>query len=167
MKVSIVKDMVFPVVMYRYESWIIKKAEHQRIDAFKLWSWRRHLRVPWTVRRSNQPCKANQPWIFIGRTDAEAEVPIVWPADAKSWHWKRPWCSERLGTGGIEGGRGWDGWMVSLTQWRWVWVNCRRQWRTGKLGMLQYMGSQRIRPDLATEQQQQHRCKTTELEKCS
>ena len=53
-KVHIVKAMVFPVVTYRYESWTIKKAEHQRIDAFKLWCWRRLLRVPWTARRSNQ-----------------------------------------------------------------------------------------------------------------
>ena len=53
-KVHIVKAMVFPVVIYRYESWTIKKAEHQRIDAFQLWCWRRLLRVPWTARRSNQ-----------------------------------------------------------------------------------------------------------------
>ena len=54
-KVHLVKAMVFPVVMYEYESWTIKKTEHQRIDAFELWCWRRLLRVPWTVRRSNQP----------------------------------------------------------------------------------------------------------------
>ena len=53
-KICIVKAMVFPIVMYKCESWIIKKAEHQRIDAFKLWCWRRLLRVPWTARRSNQ-----------------------------------------------------------------------------------------------------------------
>ena len=53
-KVRLVKAMVFPVVMYGYESWTVKKAEHQRIDAFKLWHWRRLLRVPWTARRSNQ-----------------------------------------------------------------------------------------------------------------
>ena len=75
--------MVFPVVTYRCESWTIKKAEYWRIDAFKLWCWRRLLRVHWTARRSNQPIlKGNQPWIFIGRTDAE--TPIFWPPDAKS-----------------------------------------------------------------------------------
>ena len=75
--------MVFPVVIYRCESWTIKKAEYWRIDAFKLWCWRRLLRVHWTARRSNQPIlKGNQPWIFIGRTDAE--TPIFWPPDAKS-----------------------------------------------------------------------------------
>ena len=71
-KVRLVKAMVFPVVMYGCESWTIKKAECQRIDVFKLWCWRRVLRVPWTARRSNQSNKGNQPRIFIGRTDVEA-----------------------------------------------------------------------------------------------
>ena len=74
-KVCIVKVMVFPVVMYGYESWTIKKAECQRTDAFELWCWRRLLRVPWTARRSNQSIlKEINP---IGRTDAEAEAPIL------------------------------------------------------------------------------------------
>ena len=68
--------MVFLVVMYVCESWTIKNAEHRRIDAFELWCWRRLLRVPWTASRSNQPL------IFIGRTDAEAEAPVLWPPDA-------------------------------------------------------------------------------------
>ena len=80
-KVHIVKAMVFPVVMYECESWTIKKAEHRRIDVFELWCWRRLLRVPWTEKRSNP--KGNQSWIFIGRTDAEA--PVLWPPDVKSW----------------------------------------------------------------------------------
>ena len=82
-KIHIVKAMVFPVVMYGCESWTIKKAEHWRIDAFKLWCWRRLLRSLWTARRSKpvNP-KGNQPWIFIGRSDAEA--PIIWPPDVKS-----------------------------------------------------------------------------------
>ena len=85
-KVHLVKAMVFPVVMYGCEIWTIKKAECQRINAFELWYWRRLLRVPWTARRSNPSIlKENQPWIFIGRTDAEAEAPILWPSDAKSW----------------------------------------------------------------------------------
>ena len=73
--------MVFPVVMYGCESWTIKKAEHQKIDAFELWCWRRLLRVPWAARRSNQSILKE---IFIGRMDAEAEAPILWPSDAKS-----------------------------------------------------------------------------------
>ena len=69
--------------------------------------------------------KGNQPWIFIGRTDAEAEAPIPWPSDAKSRLVGKDWCWERLKTG--EGDkRGWDGWMASLTQWTWIWANSRR-----------------------------------------
>ena len=91
--------------MYRCESWTIKKAEHWRTDAFELWCWRRLLRVPWTARRSNQfVLKEIQSWIFIGRTDVEAETPIVWPSDAKNWLiWKDPdagkdWRPEEKGT---------------------------------------------------------------------
>ena len=82
-KIHIVKAMVFPVLIYRCESWIIKKAEHWRTDAFKLWCWRKLLRVPWTAREIKpvNP-KGNQPWLFIGRTDAEA--PILWPSNGKS-----------------------------------------------------------------------------------
>ena len=77
--------MVFPLVMYGCESWTVKKAERQRIDAFELWCWRRLLRVPWTARRSNQPHpKGDQSWVFTGRTDAEAETPILWLPHAKS-----------------------------------------------------------------------------------
>ena len=86
-RVHLVKAMVFPVVMYGCESWIIKKAENRRIDAFELWCWRRLLRVPWTARRSNQSIlKEINPEInqFIGRTDAEDETPIFWPPDVKS-----------------------------------------------------------------------------------
>ena len=77
--------MVFPVVMYRCESWTIKKAELRRIDAFELWCWRILLRVPWTQRRLNQSIlKEVSPELFIGRTDAEAKAPTLWPPDAKS-----------------------------------------------------------------------------------
>ena len=84
-KVHLVKAMVFPVVMYGCECWTIRKSEHRRIDAFELWYWRRLLRVSWTARRSNQSIlKEIKSWVFIGRTDAEAETPILWPHDAKS-----------------------------------------------------------------------------------
>ena len=76
--------MVFPVVIYGCESWTIKKAECQKIDAFKLWCWKRLLRVLWTARRSNQSIKEINPEYFIGRTDAEAEAPVFWPPDVKS-----------------------------------------------------------------------------------
>ena len=84
-KVCLVKDMVFPAIKYRRESWTIKKAECQIIDAFELWCWRRLLRFPWTARRSNQSIlKGGQSWVFIGGTDVEAETPVLWPPDAKS-----------------------------------------------------------------------------------
>ena len=90
-KVGLVKVSVSPVVMYGCESCTIKKAEHQRIDAFELWCWKRLLRVPWSARRSNQFPKGNQSWMFIGRTDAEAVTPILWPPDSKSWLiWQDP-----------------------------------------------------------------------------
>ena len=84
-KVCLVKAMVFPVVMYGCESWTVKKAERQRIDAFKLWCWRRLLRVPWDCKEI-QPVhsKGDQPWVFFGRTDAKAETPVLWPSHAKS-----------------------------------------------------------------------------------
>ena len=78
--------MVFPVVMYECESWTIKKAERWRIDAFELWCWRRLLRVPLDCKEI-QPVhpKGDQSWVFIGRTDVEAETPILWAPDVKSW----------------------------------------------------------------------------------
>ena len=83
-KVHLVKALVFPVVMYGCESWTIKKAESQRIDAFELWCWRRLLRVPWSARRPNQSIlKEIDPEQVIGRTDAKAESPILWPPDAE------------------------------------------------------------------------------------
>ena len=84
-KVCLVKAMVFPVVMYGCESWTVKKAEHRRIDAFELWCWRRLLRVPWTGKEI-QPVhsEGDQPWVFFGRNDAEAETPVLWPPHVKS-----------------------------------------------------------------------------------
>ena len=143
----LVKAMVFPVVMYGFESWTIKKAECWRIDAFELWCWRRLLRVPWTARRSNQSIlKKISPEIFIERTNAEAETPVLWPPDAK-----RPWCWEGLKAGGEGDDRGWDNWMASLTRWTWVWINSRSWWWMGKPGVLQSMGSRRVRHDRVTE----------------
>ena len=84
-KARLVKAMVFPVVMYGCESWIVKKAERQRMDAFEVWCWKRLLRVPWTARRSNQSIlKEISPGIFFGRSDAEAETPVLWPPHVKS-----------------------------------------------------------------------------------
>ena len=89
-KVRLVKAMVFPVVVYGCESWTVKKAEHRRIYAFELWCWRRLLRVPWIESpldcKEIQPVhsKGDQSWVFIGRTDVEAETPVLWPPHEKS-----------------------------------------------------------------------------------
>ena len=84
-KVHIVKGMVFPIVVYGCESWTIKKGERRRIDAFKLWLWRRLLSLlDFKEVKSVNP-KGNQPWIFIGGTDAEVEAPILWLPDVKNW----------------------------------------------------------------------------------
>ena len=135
-KVCLVKTMFFPVVMYGCESWTIKKAEHWRIDTFELWYWRRLLRVPWTARRSNQSILKEISSGCSGRTDVEAEAPILWPPNAKSWLiWKHPDVG-KVKEGGERGDRGWDGWMASPTQWTWVWVDSGRWWWTGRPGVL-------------------------------
>ena len=103
--------------------------------------------------------KGNQSWIFIGRTDAEAETPILWPPDAKNWLiWKDPGCWERLKAGGERNDRWWDGWMASPTQWMWVWVSSGSWWWTGKPGVLQSMWSQRVGHDWATELNWTNKC---------
>ena len=119
-KIHLVKALVFPLVMYGCESWTIKKAEHRRIDVFELWCWRRLLRVPWTARRSNQSIlKGDQSWVFIGRTDVEAETPILWSPDAKCWLiWKDPdarkdWGQEEKGMTEDEM-LGWHHWLNGL-----------------------------------------------------
>ena len=117
-KVHLVKALVFPVVTYGCGSWTIQKAEHQRIDAFELWCWRRLLRVPWTARRPNQSIlkEISQSWIFIGRTDAEGEAPILCPPDAKNWltgknlDAGKDWGQEEKGTSEDEV-VGWHHWL--------------------------------------------------------
>ena len=115
------------------------------------------LKSPWDCReiRPVNP-KGNQSWIFIRRADAEAEAPILWLPNVKSQLiGKKPWCWERLKEGGE--GVSWerDVWMASLTQWAWVWASSGGWWWTGKPGMLQSMGLQRVGHDWMTEQQQQ------------
>ena len=147
--------------MYGCESWTTEKVEHRRIDAFELWCWI-ILERPLDSREIKpvNP-KGNQSWIFIGKIDTEAEAPILWPPDAKSWlTGKDPdagkdWRQEEKG-----GNRGWHGWMASSAQWTWVWANSGRQRRTGKPGVLQSMGSQRIGQNLVTEQQHRESSQT-------
>ena len=95
--------------------------------------------------------KGDQSWVFIDRTDVEAETPILWPPDVKSWLIWKDSCWERLKAGGEGDDRGWDGWMASPTQWTWVWMNPGNWWWTGRPGVLWFMGSQSFRHDWATE----------------
>ena len=117
-KVHLVKAMVFPVVMYRCESWTIKKAEHWRTDTFKLWCWRRLLRDPWTARRSNESIlkEINSEYSLEGlmlKLKLQYFGHLMGRADSL----EKPWCWERLKAG--EGdNRGWDGWMASPIQWK-------------------------------------------------
>ena len=148
-KVDIVKSMVFPGVMYGCESWIIKKAEHWRIDAFELWFWRRLMRVRWTARRSKQS--------ILEKVNPENSLEGLMLKLKLQYFGhlilcKGPWCWERLRARGEGGDRGWDGWIASLTQWMWIWTNSGRWWRTGKPGMLQSTGLQGGGHDLVTEQ---------------
>ena len=151
-KVCLVKAMVFPVVMYRCESWTVKKAECRRIDAFELWCWRRLLRVPWTARRSNQSMlKEISPGCSLETLMLKLKLQYFAHLMQRADFLKRPWCWERLKAGGEGDDRGWDGWMASLTQWTWVWVNSGSWWWTGRPGVLWFTGSQRVRHDWETE----------------
>ena len=147
-----VKAMVFPAIMYGCESGTIKKVECQRIYAFELWCWRRLLRVPWTARRSNQSIlKAINPEYSLEGLMVKLKLQYFGHLMQKTDSFENTWCWERLKAGGEGDDRGWDGWMASLTQWTWVWASSEHRWWTGKPGMLQTMGSQRVGDDLVTE----------------
>ena len=145
-KVCLVKAMVFPVIMYGCESWTIKQAEHWRIDAFDCGvgedSWEflglRGDPISPCYRRSVLSVHWKD-WCWSWNSNTLA----TWCKDLT--HWKRPWCWERLKAGGEGDDRGWDGWMALLTLWTWVWVDSGSWWWTGRPGMLQFMGLQRVR----------------------
>ena len=142
--VHLVKAMVFPVVMYGCESWTIKKAVCQTIDAFKLWCWRRLLRVLWTAGRSNQSIlKEINPDYSLEGQMLKLKLQYLGHLMQRADSLEKPWCWERLKAGGEGDDRGWDGWMASLTQRTWVWASSGRSSRTGKPGVLQSMGSRR------------------------
>ena len=146
--------MGFPVVIYGCESWTIRKAECRRIDAFELWCWRRLLRVPWTAtaRRSNQSVlREISPEYSLEELMFKLKLPYLATWCEEPTHWKRSWYWERLKVGGEGDNRGWDGWIASLTQWTWVWVNSGSWWWTRKPGILQSMGSQRAGQAWVTE----------------
>ena len=137
--------------MYGCQSWTIKKAEHQRTDAFELWCWRRLLRVPWQGDPTNP-------------SSGRSVLAVHWIDWCWSWnsntlttwceeltHLKRAWCWERLKAGWEGDDRGWDGWMASPSLWTWVWASFRSYRWTGKPGMVQSMGSQIVWHNWATE----------------
>ena len=124
----------------------IKKPEHRKTDAFELWCWRRLLESPLDCKEIKPVnSKWNQSWIFIGRTDAQVETPILWPPDVKNWltgkdpEAGKDWRQEEKGTtkDKMVG-------MASLTQRTWVWASSGSWWWTGKTGVLESMGSQRV-----------------------
>ena len=143
--------MVFPVVRDSCESWAIKKAQCQRIDAFDLWCCRRLSRVPWTSRRSNQSIlKEISPEYSLKGLILKLKLQyfgyLMWRINSM----EKAWCWQRLKAG--EGdNRGWDDWMASPTRWTWVWASSRSWWWTGKPGMLPSMGLQRVGHDWETE----------------
>ena len=151
-KVHLLKAMVFPVVMYGCESWTIKKAEHQRMMLLNCGvgedSWESLGLQGDQTSQSLRKLVLNirwKDWCWSWNSNPLA----TWCEELT--HWKRLWCWERLKAGGEGDGRGWDGWMASPTQWTWVWVNSGSWGWTGKPGILQSMGSQRIGHDWATE----------------
>ena len=147
-KVHLVKAMVFPVVMYGCESWTIKKAECQRIDAFELWCWRRLMIVPWCPRRSNQSILEEiRPECSLEELMLKLKLQyfglLMWRADL----FEKTWCCERLKAGGEGDNRGWDVWMASPT----LWVHSRSWWSTRRPGVLWSIGSWRVGNDWVTE----------------
>ena len=144
-KVCLAKAMVFPVVMYGCESWTVKKAEHWKIDAFELWCWRRLLRVPWTVRRSNQSIlKEISPGCSLEGLMLKLKLQYF-----GDFMWKVDSLENTLMLGGIEGRR-----RRGQQRMRWLdgitnsmdmsWVDSRSWWWTGRPGMLQSMGCKEL-----------------------
>ena len=151
-KVHLVKAMVFPGVMCGCESWTIRKAEHWRMDAFKLWCWRRLLKESLGLQRYQTSQSQRKSVLNIHWKDWcwnwSSNILATWCKELT--YWKRPWCWERLRAGREGDDRGWAGWMASLTQWKCIWVSSRSCWWTGRLGMLRSIELQKLGHDWAT-----------------
>ena len=151
-KICLVKTMIFPVVMYGCESWTIKKDEHWRIDAFELWCWGRLLRVPWTARRSSQSIiKEISPEYSLEGLMLKLKLQYFGHLMQRTDSFEKTLMLGKMKAGGAGDNRGWDGWMAAPAQGTWVWVNSRIWWWTGRPGVLQSTGSQRIGHDWVTE----------------
>ena len=134
----------------------MKKAERRRIDAFELWCWRRLLRVPWTARRSIQSIlKVISPWYSLEGLMLRLKLQYFGDLMRRANSLEKTLMLGKIEGWGEGDDRGWDGWMVSSTQWTWVWVNSRSWWWTGRPGVLWFMGSQRVGHNWATELKQQ------------
>ena len=161
-EVHLVKALVSPVVIWMWE------LDHKESWVLKNWFWTVVLEK---ILESPLDCKEIKPvnpqrnlsWIFFGRTCWSWNTNTLATWCKGLTHWKSPWLWGRLKAGGEGNDRRWDGWMASLTQWTWVWASSGSWWWTGKPGMLQSMGSQRVRHDWMTELN----CKQSELTSCS
>ena len=151
-KVRLVKAIIFPVFMYGCESWTVKRAECQRIDTFELWCWRRLLRVPWTVRISNQSIlKEMSPECSLEGLMLKLKLQHFGHLMQRTDSLEKTLMLGKIEDRRRRDDRGWDGWMASLTRWTWVCVNSGSSWWTGRPGLLQFMGLQRVRHDWAPE----------------
>ena len=120
------------------------------------------LESPLDYKKIQLVHSGDQSWVFLGRTDVEAETPIFWPPDEKSWLIGKDPDAGIEAAGGEGDNRGWDGWMASPIPWAWVWVNSGSWWWTGKPGVLQFMGSQRVGHNWVTELMTDSSCCMTE-----
>ena len=150
--VTLQKKLNFPSIVALPTIFLFKVLVISYCCCFELWCWRRLLRVPWTARRSNQSILRRsvlvvhwKDWCWSWNSNTLA----TWCEELT--HLKRLWCWERLRAGGEGDDRGQDGWMASLTQCTWVWVDSLTWWWTGRPGILRFMGSQRVRQDWVTE----------------
>ena len=144
-KIHLVKVMVFPVVMYGCESWTIKKAEHWRTDAFLLWCWTRLLRVPWTAWGSNQSIlKEISPEYSLEGLMLKLKLQYFGHLMWRTVSLEKTLILAQLKAGREGDDRGWDGWVASLTRWTWAWASSGSWWWTGRPGVLQSIGSQRL-----------------------
>ena len=137
------------VVMYGCEIWTIKKVECWRIDGFELWCWRRLLRVPWTARR--YILKEISPECSLEGLMLKLKLQYFGHLMQTANSFEKTLILGKTGGRRRRDDRGWDGWMASLSQWTWVWVNSRNWWWTGRPGMLQFKGSQRVGHHWVTE----------------
>ena len=151
-KVRLVKAMVFTVVMYGCESWTIKKAEHQRIDAFELWCWRRLLQVPWTARWSNQSIlKEISPGCSLEGLMLKLKPQYLGHLMQRADSFEKALILGKIEGRKRRGRQRMRWWMASPTQWTWVWVDSGSWWWTERPGVLQFIGSQRVGHDWVTE----------------